>query len=68
MTASGPLVGVKVLEIAGIGPAPTCGMMLADMGAEVILLERKPTLTPQRSTIKTRALFSSAANVQSLWT
>jgi len=43
MTASGPLVGVKVLEIAGIGPAPTCGMMLADMGAEVILLERKGT-------------------------
>ncbi len=38
---SGPLSGVKVIEIAGIGPAPCTGMMLADMGAEVILIERK---------------------------
>jgi len=38
---SGPLRGVKVVEIAGIGPCPICGMMLADMGAEVILIERK---------------------------
>jgi len=38
---SGPLRGVKVVEIAGIGPGPMCGMMLADMGAEVILVERK---------------------------
>ena len=37
----GPLNGIKVLEIAGIGPAPCAGMMLADMGAEVILVERK---------------------------
>ncbi len=39
--ASGPLAGVKVIEIAGIGPAPCAGMMLADMGAEVVLIERK---------------------------
>lgn len=37
---SGPLTGVKVLEIAGIGPGPFCGMLLADMGAKVTLLER----------------------------
>lgn len=36
----GPLSGIKVLEIAGIGPGPFCGMMLADMGAEVISVER----------------------------
>lgn len=36
----GPLAGVKVVELAGIGPAPFCGMMLADMGAEVIRVER----------------------------
>lgn len=36
----GPLEGVKVVELAGIGPAPFCGMMLADMGAEVIRVER----------------------------
>jgi len=38
---TGPLRGVKVIEIAGIGPAPMCGMMLADMGADVVLVERK---------------------------
>ncbi len=37
----GPLAGFKVVEIAGIGPAPFCGMMLADMGADVILVQRK---------------------------
>ena len=36
----GPLAGVKVIEFAGIGPGPFCGMLLADMGAEVTLLER----------------------------
>lgn len=38
--ANGPLSGVKVLEFAGIGPGPFCGMLLADMGADVTLLER----------------------------
>ena len=37
----GPLKGVKILEFAGIGPAPFCGMMLADMGAKVLRIERK---------------------------
>lgn len=36
----GPLQGIKVIELAGIGPAPIVGMMLADLGAEVILIER----------------------------
>ncbi|WP_347613889.1 CoA transferase, partial [Comamonas thiooxydans] len=36
----GPLSGMRVIEFAGIGPAPFAGMMLADMGAEVILIER----------------------------
>ncbi len=37
---SGPLTGVKVLEIAGIGPGPFCGMLLADMGADVLRVDR----------------------------
>lgn len=37
---SGPLIGIRVLEFAGIGPAPFCGMVLADLGAEVIRLDR----------------------------
>lgn len=36
----GPLNGIKVIELAGIGPGPFAGMMLADMGAEVISIER----------------------------
>ena len=36
----GPLKNIKVIEMAGIGPAPFCGMILADMGAEVISVER----------------------------
>lgn len=36
----GPLKGFKIIELAGIGPGPFCGMMLSDMGAEVIRVER----------------------------
>ncbi len=36
----GPLSGVKVIEVAGIGPGPFCAMMLADMGADVIRVDR----------------------------
>jgi len=37
----GPLSGMKVIEIAGIGPGPFCAMMLADMGADVLLVDRE---------------------------
>lgn len=36
----GPLKGVRIVEMAGLGPAPFCGMLLADMGAEVIRIDR----------------------------
>jgi alpha-methylacyl-CoA racemase len=36
----GPLAGTRILEIAGIGPGPFCAMMLADMGADVIRIDR----------------------------
>ena len=36
----GPLKGVRVVELQGIGPGPFCGMMLADMGAEIIRIDR----------------------------
>lgn len=36
----GPLQGKRVIELQGIGPGPFCGMMLADMGAEVIRIDR----------------------------
>ncbi|HWM29832.1 MAG TPA: CaiB/BaiF CoA-transferase family protein [Woeseiaceae bacterium] len=46
----GPLVGTKVIEVGGIGPAPFCGMLFADMGAEVILIERKSGASPFSNT------------------
>ncbi|ETX04776.1 CaiB/BaiF CoA transferase family protein [Candidatus Entotheonella palauensis] len=36
----GPLMGIRLIELAGIGPGPFCGMMLSDMGAEVIRIDR----------------------------
>ena len=36
----GPLTGLKIIEFAGIGPGPFTGMMLADMGADVIVIDR----------------------------
>ena len=40
---AGPLVGVRIIEMGGIGPAPFAGMMLADHGAEVIRIDRPGT-------------------------
>jgi alpha-methylacyl-CoA racemase len=39
---TGPLKGLKVIEMVGIGPCPFAAMMLADMGADVIRIDRKP--------------------------
>lgn len=40
---SGPLTGIRIVELAGLGPAPFGGMLLADMGADVVRIDRKPT-------------------------
>lgn len=40
MKQQGPLKGVKVLEFVGLGPAPFCAMMLSDMGADVVRIDR----------------------------
>lgn len=37
---SGPLAGLRIVEIAGLGPTPFAAMALADMGAEVVRVER----------------------------
>jgi len=36
----GPLKGYRIVELGGLGPAPMCGLLLADLGAEVIVIER----------------------------
>ena len=37
---AGPLEGLRVIELAGIGPGPFCAMLLADMGADVLRIDR----------------------------
>jgi len=41
----GPLEGIRIIEIAGIGPGPFCAMMLSDMGAEVLRIDRAERVT-----------------------
>lgn len=45
MTNSGPLSGVRVIELGGIGPGPHAAMMLADLGADVVRVRRPGGLT-----------------------
>ncbi|CAG0967284.1 itaconate CoA-transferase [Burkholderiales bacterium] len=49
MAASGPLAGMRVLELAQIMAGPTAGMMLADMGADVVKVEKLPGGDDSRS-------------------
>jgi alpha-methylacyl-CoA racemase len=50
-SVTGPLSGVRIVELAGLGPAPFAGMMLADAGADVIRVDRSgdvaPAVTPK---------------------
>ena len=40
MTLAGPLAGLRVVEFVGVGPGPLCGMLLADLGAQVLRVDR----------------------------
>ena len=54
----GPLAGVRVVELAGIGPVPFAGMVLADLGAEVVRVDRpnpRPTISPHDPTARGKA-------------
>jgi len=50
----GPLAGIRVVEFAGIGPAPFAAMLLSDMGAEVIRIDRKGGRTPRSADVTYR--------------
>jgi alpha-methylacyl-CoA racemase len=43
---AGPLLGYKIIELAGIGPGPFAGMMFSDMGADVVRVDRAETVRP----------------------
>ncbi|HCS28471.1 MAG TPA: carnitine dehydratase [Spongiibacteraceae bacterium] len=61
----GPLKGLRIIEIEGLGPAPFCGMMLADMGAEVISVTRKSDNADRSAQISERGKRSVAINLKS---
>ncbi len=64
----GPLHGIRILELAGIGPGPFCGMLLADLGAEVWLVDRKggslPFNAPPKFDITRRGKRSIAVDLK----
>jgi alpha-methylacyl-CoA racemase len=64
MMASGPLVGLKVVEFAGIGPAPFCGMLLADLGADVVRIDRKETVGHKHRDLAGRGKRSVAVDLK----
>jgi len=65
MASMGPLKGIKILEFAGIGPAPFCAMMLSDMGAEVLRIDRKGETRFGKFDITTRGRRAIAIDLKS---
>jgi alpha-methylacyl-CoA racemase len=50
----GPLEGIKIVEFAGLGPGPFAAMLLADMGADVLRIDRKDGRTPSKAEVYLR--------------
>lgn len=62
---SGPLKGLKVVEFAGIGPGPFCGMVLSDLGADVVRIDRSADVATEQATyIDGRGRHSIVANLK----
>jgi alpha-methylacyl-CoA racemase len=61
----GPLSGLKVLEFAGIGPGPFCGMLLSDLGADVVRIDRKGAGRGSPADITARGRRSVALDLKS---
>ncbi|MFL5297279.1 MAG: CaiB/BaiF CoA transferase family protein [Phenylobacterium sp.] len=60
----GPLTGLKVLEFAGIGPGPFCGMLLSDLGADVVRIDRKGGRGGQPTDVTSRGRRSVALDLK----
>ncbi len=53
-THSGPLTGLRILEFAGLGPVPFCGMLFSDLGADVLRIDRRDGRRYSRYSVETR--------------
>ncbi|HEY4943324.1 MAG TPA: CaiB/BaiF CoA-transferase family protein [Rhizomicrobium sp.] len=60
----GPLQGIRVVEFAGIGPGPFAAMLLSDMGAEVIRIDRKGGRSPAKSEVTFRGRKAVALDMK----
>jgi alpha-methylacyl-CoA racemase len=63
--ASGPLVGIRIVEFAGLGAAPFCGMLLSDMGADVVRIDRPDADPPGAFSLISRGRRSVALDLKS---
>ena len=62
--SSGPLAGVRVVELVGLGPGPFCGMLLADLGAQVLRIDRvEAAKAVDRSRPATNAMHRSKQSI-----
>jgi alpha-methylacyl-CoA racemase len=62
---SGPLSGLKIVEFAGIGPGPFCGMLLSDLGADVVRVDRKGSGRASPADVTSRGRRSVALDLKS---
>jgi alpha-methylacyl-CoA racemase len=60
----GPLAGVRVVELTGIGPGPFCAMLLADLGAEVLRVDRPAASRPGWPAVLARGRRSVAVDLK----
>ncbi|HEY9217333.1 MAG TPA: CaiB/BaiF CoA-transferase family protein [Phenylobacterium sp.] len=61
----GPLTGLKIVEFAGIGPGPFCGMLLSDLGADVVRVDRKGPGGANPANVTARGRRSVALDLKS---
>ena len=61
----GPLSGLKIVEFAGIGPGPFCGMLLSDLGADVVRVDRKGSGRSSPADVTSRGRRSVALDLKS---
>ncbi|MFD3262557.1 CaiB/BaiF CoA transferase family protein [Phenylobacterium ferrooxidans] len=61
----GPLTGLKIIEFAGIGPGPFCGMLLSDLGADVVRIDRKGTGGASPANVSARGRRSVGLDLKS---